>query len=171
MRGPSPGSSVACVLDQAQLSGEDMMRTHFGLVASAALVVVLAWSPPVVAQQKTFRQCREEWAANKAAIAASGKTQRVFVAECRGVPPPPISPAELGKGQYGSEAEAKAACLNDPIVWVNLRSKVYHESGSRNYGATKAGAYMCQKDTISAGYHAPKASREPGALAGKPASS
>jgi hypothetical protein len=148
-----------------------MMRTHFGLVASAALVAVLAWSPPVVAQQKTFRQCREEWAANKAAVAASGKTQRVFVAECRGVPLPPISPAELGKGQYGSEAEAKAACLNDPIVWVNLRSKVYHESGSRNYGATKAGAYMCQKDTIAAGFHAPKASREPGAPAGKAASS
>jgi hypothetical protein len=159
------------VLDQAQLSGEDMMRTHFGLVASAALVVVLAWSPPVVAQQKTFRQCREEWAANKAAIAASGKTQRVFVAECRGVPLPPTSSVELGKGQYGSEAEAKAACLNDPIVWVNLRSKVYHESGSRNYGSTKAGAYMCQKDTIAAGYHAPKANREPGAPAGKPASS
>jgi hypothetical protein len=139
------------------------MRTHFGLVASAALVAMLAWSPPVVAQQKTFRQCREEWAANKAAIAASGKTQRVFVAECRGVPLPPISPAELGKGQYGSEAEAKAACLNDPIVWVNLRSKVYHESGSRNYGSTKTGAYMCQKDTIAAGFHAPKASREPGA--------
>jgi hypothetical protein len=98
-----------------------MMRTHFGLVASAALVAVLAWSPPVVAQQKTVRQCREEWAANKAAVAASGKTQRVFVAECRGVPLPQISPAELGKGQYGSEAEAKAACLNDPIVWVNLR--------------------------------------------------
>jgi hypothetical protein len=63
---------------QAQLSGEDVMRTQFGLVASAALVAMLAWSPPVVAQQKTFRQCREEWAANKAAIAASGKTQRVF---------------------------------------------------------------------------------------------
>ena len=138
-----------------------MMRTHFGLVASAALVAVLAWSPPVVAQQKTFRQCREEWAANKAAVAASGKTQRVFVAECRGVPLPPISPAELGKGQYGSEAEAKAACLNDPIVWVNLRSKVYHESGSRNYGATKAGAYMCQKDTIAAGF--PRSQSEQGA--------
>src|ERR1700736_5491780 len=152
---------------QAQLSGDDVMRTQFGLVASTALVAMLAWSPPVVAQQKTFRQCREEWAANKAAIAASGKTQRVFVAECRGVPLPPTSSAELGKGQYGSEAEAQGACLNDPIVWVNLRSKVYHESGSRNYGSTKAGAYMCQKDTLAAGFHAPKANREPGATAGK----
>src|SRR3984893_10177600 len=93
---------------QAQLSGEDVVRTQFGMVACTALVAMRAWSPPVVAQQKTFRQCREEWAANKAEIAASGKTQRVFVAECRGAPLPPISPVELGKGQYGSEAEGKA---------------------------------------------------------------
>ena len=146
------------------------MRTHFGLIATAALVAVLAWSPPVVAQQKTFRQCREEWAANNAAIAASGKTQRVFVAECRGVPLPSVAPVELSQDQYGSEAEARAACANDPIVWVNLRSKVYHEFGSRNYGATKAGAYMCQKDTMAAGFHAPKAGRDPAAPAAKPAS-
>jgi len=146
------------------------MRTQFGLIAATALVAALAWSPPLVAQQKTFRQCREEWAANKAAVAASGKTQRVFVAECRGVPLPAAAPVELVAGQYGSEAEAKAACADDPIVWVNLRSKVYHESGSRNYAATKAGAYMCRKDTVAAGFHAPKASREPTAPAGKPAS-
>src|ERR1700730_12485349 len=85
---------------QAQLSGEDVMRTQFGLVASAALVAMLAWSPPVVAQQKTIRQCGEEGAANKAGLAESGKTDRFFVAECPGVPMPPISPVELGKGQY-----------------------------------------------------------------------
>ncbi len=146
------------------------MTTRFGLVATAALIAALAWSPPVVAQQKTYRQCREEWAANKAALAATGKTQRVYVAECRGVALPPAAPVELGQGQYGSEAEAKAACANDPIVWVNLRSKVYHEAGSRNYGTTRAGAYMCQKETVAAGFHAPKASRDPTAPAAKPAS-
>jgi hypothetical protein len=146
------------------------MRTRYGLVASAALVAVLAWSPEVVAQQKTYRQCRDDWAANKAAIAASGKTQRVFVAECRGVPVPPASAIELGKGQHGSEAEAKAACANDAVVWVNLRSGVYHESGSRSYGTTKAGAYMCQKDTVAAGFHAAGSSRDSAAPAAKPSS-
>lgn len=115
------------------------MRTHFGLIATAALVAVLAWSPPVVAQQKTFRQCREEWAANNAAIAASGKTQRVFVAECRGVPLPSVAPVELSQDQYGSEAEARAACANDPIVWVNLRSKVYHRVRQQELRGDKGG--------------------------------
>jgi hypothetical protein len=147
------------------------MRTRFGLVATAALIAVLAWSPPVVAQQKTFRQCREEWAANRAAIAARGKTQRAYVAECRGVPLPATAAVELGQGQYASEGEARAACASDPIVWVNLRSKVYHESGSRNYGTTKAGAYMCRKDTVAAGFHAPNTSRDPAVPAAKPPAS
>src|SRR5207247_6368978 len=30
--------------------------------------------------------------------------------------------------------------------------KVYHYSDSARYGKTKAGAYMCEKDTVSAGF-------------------
>ena len=55
-------------------------------------------------------------------------------------------PRSTGKDQYATEAEAKASCPADTVVWVNPRSKVYHASGSRNYGKTKRGAYMCEKD-------------------------
>jgi hypothetical protein len=64
------------------------MRTTFTAAGCAALVALLASSPQLFAQQKTVRECRAEWSANREAIAASGKTQRVFVAECRGVPVP-----------------------------------------------------------------------------------
>ena len=78
-----------------------------------------------------------------------GKTQRAFVAECRGVPlaagEPPAS--EPGKGQFATEAEAKEPVARRHRGWVNLRSKVYHVSGSKSYGATKAGAYMCEKES------------------------
>ena len=152
------------------------MRTKFAMAASAALVSVLAWSPPVLAQQKTVKQCRAEWSANKAELAASGKTQRAFVAECRGVPLVASAPAaEMGKGQYGSEADAKTACRSDAVVWVNLRSKAYHDSASRSYGATKAGAYMCEKESIAAGFHAARpakaSARTPGREVAKPTSS
>jgi hypothetical protein len=143
------------------------MRTTFTMTACAALIAILAWPPPVMAQQKTIRQCRDEWRANRDEIAASGKTQRAFVAECRGVPLVARTVAvELGKGQYAAEAEAKTSCRGDAVVWVNLRSKIYHDSGSKNYGATKAGAYMCEKESVAAGFHAPKAVKE----AAKPAS-
>ena len=140
------------------------MRKIFTAVLCVASLGVVAMSPPAVAQQKTTRQCNDEWAADRAAIQASGKTKRVFVAECRGVPVPAVAPrtATLGKGQHATEAEAKESCPGDAVVWVNLRSKVYHVSGSRNYAKTKQGAYMCERESVTAGYHAPRSAR-PGA--------
>jgi hypothetical protein len=102
------------------------MRKIFTAALCAASLGLVALSPPAVAQQKTTRQCNDEWAADRAAIQASGKTKRVFVAECRGVPVPAVASRTmmLGKGQYPTEAEAKGSCPSDAIVWVNLRSKV-----------------------------------------------
>jgi hypothetical protein len=46
-------------------------------------------------------------------------------------------------------------------VWVNVDSKVYHFAGNKNYGTTKSGAYMCEKDTASAGFRAAKNEKHP----------
>ena len=123
---------------------------------------MLAWSPSVMAQQKTIKQCRNEWRANREAIAASGKTQRLFISECRGVPvPASIVSAELEKGQYATEAEAKTSCGSDAVVWANRLSKIYHGSGSKSYGATRFGAYMCEKDALGQGIRAAKNEKHP----------
>jgi hypothetical protein len=137
------------------------MKTTFTTVLCAAVVGLLALSQSADAQQKTVKQCNDEWAADKAAIQASGKTKRVFVAECRGVPVAvrAAAAALAGEGQYPTEAEAKASCPTDAVVWVNLRSKVYHISSSRSYGQTKQGAYMCEQDSVGAGFHAPKVAK------------
>ncbi len=68
---------------------------------------------------------------------------------------PPTS-APLGAGQYSSETQAKVMCLTDTVVWVNLDSKIYHLSGHRNYGHTKTGAYMCEKNATASGARAAK---------------
>ena len=62
----------------------------------------------------------------------------------------------LSSGQHASEAEAKAACAGDAVVWANIGTKVYHHAGAGAYGTTKRGAYMCEKDTAAAGYRAAK---------------
>jgi len=46
------------------------------------------------------------------------------VAECRGITVAPRK-SPLDKGQYTTEAEAKASCPSDAVVWVNPVSKVY----------------------------------------------
>ena len=83
------------------------MRVIFIAVLCAASMACMTLAPPAVAQQKTAKQCNDEWTADKAAIQASGKTKRVFVAECRGLPVAAPKPVTLGKGQYATETEAK----------------------------------------------------------------
>jgi hypothetical protein len=61
-----------------------------------------------------------------------------------------------GAGQFASEAEAKARCPSDTVVWVNTKSRIYHYAGTRSYGTTKQGAYMCEADANAAGDRASK---------------
>jgi hypothetical protein len=49
---------------------------------------------------------------------------------------------------------AEPLCLFDPVVWVNTKSRVYHVAGSRTYGHTRYGGYMCETEAKSAGYQA-----------------
>src|SRR5437763_4872110 len=108
-------------------SEKHVMKMFFTAVACTAFVCVGAICQPAIAQQKTAKECNAEWASDKAALQASGKTKRAFVAECRGVPLAAAAPkaATLEKGQFATEAEANTNCPNDSVVWVNLRSGVY----------------------------------------------
>jgi hypothetical protein len=138
---------------------------------------------------KTTAQCDAEYAANKAAIRASGQTKRAFVAACRAgnetipqgaaaapapapmpapsaapapapmAPAPPVTPT--GAGQFASEQQAKYRCPSDTVVWVNTSSHVYHFAGTRNYGTTHHGAYMCEADAKAAGDRAAENERHP----------
>jgi hypothetical protein len=162
-------------------------------------------APPAAPGVKTAKECNAAWTANKAAIQASKKTKKEFMADCRAQPagtttatpapttPPPatarpapststapsISPPErapapraparqpstaaapTGAGQFSSEAQAKARCPGDTVVWVNNDSHIYHFAGTRNYGTTKNGAYVCEGDAMAAGDRASKKEKHP----------
>jgi hypothetical protein len=76
-------------------------------------------------------------------------------------PPAPGGGATLEAGQFADEASAKARCPTDTVVWVNLPSKVYHFVGTKSYGTTKRGAYMCEKEAVAAENHASKTEKHP----------
>lgn len=176
------------------------MKKLFVIVLCGAVGLIAAL-PSAHAQQKTVKACQEEWRANKAANQAAGKTEKAYVAECRGTgakpeaattpaaapakpaaptpaataPKPAQAPAAAaaksapaktattagGANQYTTDALAKAHCPSDTVVWVNLSSKIYHFAGHKDYGNTKNGAYMCEKDTAGAGARAAKNEKHP----------
>ncbi len=69
--------------------------------------------------------------------------------------------ATLEPGQFADDVSAKARCPTDTVVWVNLPSKVYHFAGTKSYGTTKRGAYMCEKEAIAAEDRASKTEKHP----------
>jgi hypothetical protein len=75
--------------------------------------------------------------------------------------PAPKGSATLEAGQFADEASAKARCPSDTVVWVNLPSKIYHFAGTRSYGTTKRGAYMCEKEAIAGENRASKTEKHP----------
>jgi hypothetical protein len=78
--------------------------------------------------------------------------------------PAPAAPAPTGANQFQDEAQAKAHCPADLVVWVNLNSHIYHFSGNANYGrhfVDKGGAYMCEKDALSATFRAAENEKRP----------
>jgi hypothetical protein len=76
-------------------------------------------------------------------------------------PSPTTAAATTGAGDFASEALAKAHCPADLVVWANLKSKIYHFSGNKDYGTTKEGAYMCEKEALGQGVRAAKNEKHP----------
>jgi hypothetical protein len=74
---------------------------------------------------------------------------------------PAAATAPTGANEFAAEAQAKARCPADTVVWANLKSKIYHFSGTKVYGTTKEGAYMCEKDALGQGARAAKNEKHP----------
>jgi hypothetical protein len=164
------------------------MKTSSIAAMCGVVLLVIAPSFSAFAQQKTAAACRAEWRANKAANQAAGITEKDYVTECRSgatptAGPPAAAPAPTasaptgqipaqsapsrraaapaGANEFSTESQAKAHCPGDTVVWANTKSRIYHFSGHRDYGNTKAGAYMCERDTAAAGIRAAKNEKHP----------
>ena len=64
------------------------IKLGYFTATAAALVAGLALSAAPAAAAKTIKACQAEWRADKVAMQAAGKTEKAYVAECRGLPAP-----------------------------------------------------------------------------------
>ena len=53
--------------------------------------------------------------------------------------------------QFSTQQQAQQHCPNDIVVWLNIPTHIYHMQGMRWYGATRNGAYVCEKEADKAG--------------------
>ena len=60
------------------------MKAPVFVAACAVLATFVSISSPSIAQQKTVKQCQDEWRANKAENQAKGIKEKDYVAQCRG---------------------------------------------------------------------------------------
>jgi hypothetical protein len=164
------------------------MMPRVVLILCVSLSVLFGLPNDLLAQQKTVRECRSEWQAQRAEYQAKGVTEAAYIKQCRSggqesstptpapgaaAPGATTAPAARtsstpasrvgtpGANQFASEAQAKGHCASDTVVWANLSSKVYHFSGHRDYGNTKRGAYMCEGDATQQGFRAAKNEKHP----------
>ncbi|HEV2677975.1 MAG TPA: hypothetical protein VGV37_25815 [Aliidongia sp.] len=61
--------------------------------------------------------------------------------------------------QYPTRPAAEEHCPGEVVVWVDLGTRVYYYRGQDNYGATKTGAYACQRDVKAAGFRPNRSGR------------
>jgi hypothetical protein len=128
-----------------------------GTVATPATAPAPAPAPTTAAPAPTQAPASTTAAPAPAPSASRPSAQTPYGTTERG----PSTGSPSGAGQFANEAQAKGTCPGDTVVWVNLRSKIYHFAGTHNYGNTKDGAYMCERDTAAQGMRAPKNEQHP----------
>ncbi len=87
-----------------------------------------------------------------------GGTMAPMTAAASMAPAPKLETGKLPKAdEFKTVAEANAHCPGNTVVWSTLaKSKIFHAAGSKYYGKTKHGAYVCKADALSFGFHAAK---------------
>ena len=70
------------------------------------------------------------------------------------------SAVSMQPGMPAASGGAIPDCGSVQAVWVNLKTRVYHEPGDPRYGKTKHGEYLCPAQAQEQGFHAAGAGRE-----------
>ena len=155
-----------------------MISRSFRVALSAFLFVGalgLASTGPVQAQS-IMKQCGDEWKAAKENNTTNGMKWPDFLKQCRvqkegaaapavapvAAPAPAPAPAPIAPAPSYQTKPKPMQAARPTVVWVNTKGKshTYHYAGSRWYGTTKQGAYMCEADAGAAGYHPSKSKTE-----------
>jgi hypothetical protein len=86
-----------------------------------------------------------------ASFAASTTTTTMTMAK-----PAPKAVSAPDPKRFKVEADAQKSCPSDTVVWVNLKSKIFHLPATATYGKGKTSVYMCETDAKAEKFKATK---------------
>jgi hypothetical protein len=124
------------------------MRRISSLAAAAA---VLGYTGLAVAQQPAYSPVYPNRYATQPMTGNTMMPERQTMTPSRDTMAPGRQRVAMAAGQFSTEGDARAHCGGDTVAWVNTKSHVYHFAGSKDYGQTKHGAFMCRADADRAG--------------------
>jgi len=163
-------------------------QTVLGIVSALLVAGAAVPSAAQTTAQDRMRNCAQEWSSMRGANQKAYRSYREFSREClarggdrrAGSDNPRLrnegarnedTRSTTGLGQSSpprsrttgsaSAGDVQRNCPGDSVVWANTRSKVYHMSGSRLFGNTKEGTYMCRSQSERMGYRAARNERLP----------
>ena len=108
------------------------------IISLAAATAVVAYAGLALAQQPTYSQSFPNRYVREPAVGSTtAPSDRQTVMPWQRQSTVGRERMTNPAGQFASEAEAKARCGSDTIVWANTKSHVYHFAGTRDYGQHK----------------------------------
>ena len=125
------------------------MRRQIAVAICSALLGFVTLSSHAMAQQKTAKECREEWRANKAANQANGVTEKAYVAQCRGgaapaqttaAPSTPPAPAAAPEAAATGQKTAKE-CREE---WRSLNKAANQANGVTESAYVRSMPWRCR---------------------------
>jgi hypothetical protein len=148
---------LASGCNQQKSEGKFMRRSVFQILVAGGIAGMLAMSG-AAAFAKTAKECDAEYAANKAAIKASGQTKKDYVAACREgtatAPAPAATPAVAPAAAPAAPPPAAPAAAPAPAPRATPSPAA--AAPKANVGATGAGGFStdaqarvrCPSDTV-----------------------
>ncbi len=123
-------------------------------ILMAASVATFAFAAPYQDTSTTTKKTRKskKSAETTATTAPAAKTTATTAPAAKATT---AAKAKSGATKNATDAQI-AAAKSAGQVWVNTSSKVYHDSSSQYFGATKEGKFMSEKDAIAMGAHKAK---------------
>jgi hypothetical protein len=118
------------------------------MMVGAALLGLAGGTTTAVAQQKTVKECRAEWTANKANFKARGISEKTYIAQCRSATAASSAPPAAPGSPSAARAPAAASSASTPPATTATTSPPAAPTGTNQFTTEAQAKARCPSGTV-----------------------